>query len=130
MEVGVQVSGVHLVKPLHVGVFPVERLHHPDAGDVLLEVGVYNGDGLPHPHEGPPRDPLPNDHDARQHRDDREGDERKLNVQQEHGDNNASKAEDVCQARDHQIQKLLQLVYIVLTTGHDAANFITVVERR
>ena len=48
LDVGAPVVGVDCVEAADVLILPREALHDPHPGHVLLEVGVYDGDGLPH----------------------------------------------------------------------------------
>ena len=108
----------------------VQALHHPHAGDVLIVLAVDHGNGAPDTHEGMAGKALPIGQDEDQWRDDPQVDQGQLPVGEQHGDDDPSQAEEVCQGRDQQLKGLLQLHDIALTARHDASDRGAVKERR
>ena len=124
-----EVVAVHVGEPAAALLFAREALDHPHAGDVLLQAGVDDGDGLPGSHEGAPGVALPNEHGNYQERHHRKGDQRHLRALVEHDAYHQEQAEEVRQDHDETCgEQLLQGGHVAGDAGHDPAHLVVVVE--
>src|SRR3989304_5058238 len=129
LHVGAPVVGVHLVEAADVLLLPRQALHHADAGDVLLQVGVDDRYRLADADEGAAGAALPDSHGDDEHRYDGEGDERQLNVQVEQEEDYQAKPREIGQdGEEAGGEELLEDGDVVLDAGHHAADLRAVQE--
>jgi hypothetical protein len=94
-HVGPPVLVVHAAERPRGGLLAPEALHHPHAGERLLQVREHVGDLLAGPPVGPRRQDAEGGRGDGEDREDREGQERQLGVEGEQDDHDADEGEPV-----------------------------------
>ena len=129
IDVRAQVLFVDRVEALGVFVLAREALDDADAGDVLLQVRVDDGDRLAHADESAARIVLPDRHRQDEDGHDRERDERQPHVEIHEKADADEDARDVAddrqEAAGHQV---LQRRHVARHARHDAPDLVVVVK--